>query len=61
MDDVFVRAMEFVKLLKQWVLEARARCHEVEDPAECRKAAEQLIELIEKFERLMKLRWGVKF
>jgi len=60
MDEVFVRAIEFVKLLKQWVLEARTRCHEAESPEECCEAAEQLIELIEKFERLMKLRWGVK-
>jgi len=60
MDGVFARAMEFVKLLKQWVLEAKTRCHEVEDPEECCEAAEQLIRLIEKFERLMKLRWGVK-
>jgi len=60
MDEVFMRAIEFVKLLKQWVLEARTRCHEVEDPAECRKTAEQLIKLIERFEKLMELRWGVK-
>lgn len=55
-----MRAIEFAKLLKQWVLEARTRCHEVEDPEECRKTAEQLIKLIEKFEKLMELRWGVK-
>jgi len=60
MGEVFVRAIEFVRLLKQWVLEARTRCYETESPEECCEAVERLIELIEKFERLMKLRWGVK-
>ena len=55
MENKITRARAFVTLLKAWVLEARTRCGEVEDPEECRRTTVRLIELINKFERLIKL------
>jgi len=55
MENEIARARAFVTLLKAWLLEARTRCNEVEDPEECRRTAERLMELIKKFERLIKL------
>ena len=49
------RARGFVTLLKAWLFEARTRCGEVEDPEECRRTADRLMELIKKFERLLEL------
>jgi len=31
MDDVFLRAEEFVALLKEWLFEIRTRCNETEE------------------------------
>jgi len=55
MENEITRARAFVTLLKAWLLEARTRCGEVEDPEECRRTAERLMELIKKFERLIEL------
>ena len=55
MENEIARARGFVTLLKTWLLEARTRCNEVEDPEECRRTADRLMELIKKFERLIGL------
>ena len=54
--DVFLKAEEFVALLKEWLFEIRTRCNETEDPEECCRTVEQLNKKIEKFEKIMRTR-----
>ena len=55
MNQQEIEARRLNTLIKQWVLENRARCHETEDPEECQKLMKQLLKLCEKFERLTNL------
>ena len=54
--DVFLKAEEFVALLKEWLFEIRTRCNETKDPEECCRTVEQLNKKIEKFEKIMRVR-----
>jgi len=52
MNKQEVEARRLTTLIKQWAMEVRGRCHETEDPEECKKIMEQLFKLIKKFEGL---------
>ena len=53
MNQQEIEARRLATLIKQWALEVRTRCHETEDPEECKRCIEQLLKLIKKFENLV--------
>ena len=55
MNQREIEARRLTALIKQWAMEVRTRCHETEDPEECQRLIEQLLELSKKFERLLNL------
>ncbi len=55
MNQQEIEARRLITLIKQWAMEARTRCHETEDPKECQRLIEQLLEACERFERLINL------
>ena len=55
MNQQEIEARKLTTLIKQWALKVRGRCSETEDPEECKKLIEQLLELSKKFERLLNL------
>jgi len=55
MNQQEIEARRLTTLIKQWAMEARTRCSETEDPEECQRCIEQLLELSKKFERLLNL------
>ena len=55
MNQQEIEARRLITLIKQWAMEARTRCHETENPEECKRLIEQLLKSCEKFERLMDL------
>jgi len=55
MNQQEIEARRLTALIKQWTLEVRGRCSETEDPEECQRLIEQLLESCERFERLMDL------
>ena len=55
MNQREIEARRLTTLIKQWAMEARTRCSETEDPEECQRCIEQLLELSKKFERLLNL------
>jgi len=55
MNQQEIEARRLITLIKQWAMEARTRCHETENPEECKRLIEQLLKSCEKFKRLMDL------
>jgi len=43
MNQQEIEARRLTTLIKQWAMEIRTRCHETEDPEECQKLIEQLL------------------
>ena len=53
MNQQEIEARRLVTLIKQWVMETKTICFEIEDSEECQKLAEQFLKLIKKFEKLV--------